>query len=170
MIACATCVVSSSPGAGIAHFAGSTQAVTSSAVSLTADVSGVLPVANGGCGAPTAWTPVDASGASLTFTGASGLYVVCYKVVYFTFALTYPTTANTSFAKIGGLPTASISSGPGNPIGGSLGYDSALTTSVFLVGPQGATSFAMYTNGSSAIQNVTFTGATLQGFGNYFTP
>jgi len=31
-IACATCVTSSSPGAGIAHFAGSTQAVTSSAV------------------------------------------------------------------------------------------------------------------------------------------
>ena len=31
-IACATCVTASSPGAGIAHFAGSTQAVTSSAV------------------------------------------------------------------------------------------------------------------------------------------
>jgi hypothetical protein len=31
-IACATCVVASSPGAGVAHFAGSTQTVTSSAV------------------------------------------------------------------------------------------------------------------------------------------
>lgn len=31
-IACATCVVASSPGAGLAHFAGSTQTVTSSAV------------------------------------------------------------------------------------------------------------------------------------------
>jgi hypothetical protein len=49
-IACATCVSASSPGAGIAHFAGSTQAVTSSPVSLTADVSGLLPVANGGTG------------------------------------------------------------------------------------------------------------------------
>lgn len=47
-IACATCVVSSSPGAGIAHFAGSTQSVTSSAVSLTADVTGVLAETNGG--------------------------------------------------------------------------------------------------------------------------
>lgn len=47
-IACATCVVASSPGAGIAHFAGSTQTITSSAVSLTADVSGILPIANGG--------------------------------------------------------------------------------------------------------------------------
>ena len=45
-LTCATCVVASSPGVGIAHFAGSTQTVTSSAVSLTADVSGNLPVGN----------------------------------------------------------------------------------------------------------------------------
>jgi hypothetical protein len=45
-IACPTCVDASSPGAGVAHFAGSTQAVTSSPVSLTADVSGNLPVGN----------------------------------------------------------------------------------------------------------------------------
>ena len=47
----ANVVKASSPGAGIAHFAGSTQTVTSSAVSLTADVSGVLPLANGGTNA-----------------------------------------------------------------------------------------------------------------------
>lgn len=42
----ANVVNASAPGAGIAHFAGSTQTVTSSAVSLTADVTGVLPAAN----------------------------------------------------------------------------------------------------------------------------
>jgi hypothetical protein len=42
-IACATCVVASAPGAGIAHFAGSTQTVTSSPVNLASDVSGLLP-------------------------------------------------------------------------------------------------------------------------------
>jgi hypothetical protein len=36
-IACATCVVASSPGAGVAHFAGSTQTVTSSTIA-TADI------------------------------------------------------------------------------------------------------------------------------------
>lgn len=57
-IACATCVIASSPGAGVAHFAGSTQTVTSSSVvnadiaaatiDLTAKVTGLLPSANGG--------------------------------------------------------------------------------------------------------------------------
>lgn len=43
-IGCATCVVASSPGVGLAHFAGSTQTVTSTAVALGgADVSGTLP-------------------------------------------------------------------------------------------------------------------------------
>jgi hypothetical protein len=41
-IACASCVTASSPGAGIAHFAGSTQAVTSSAVT-SADTTGTFP-------------------------------------------------------------------------------------------------------------------------------
>lgn len=57
-IACATCVVASSPGVGIAHFAGSTQTVTSSlivnaditasTIDLTTKVTGILPGANGG--------------------------------------------------------------------------------------------------------------------------
>lgn len=59
-LTCTTCVTSSSPGAGLAHFAGSTQAVTSSAVvnaditnatiDLTTKVTGILPIANGGTG------------------------------------------------------------------------------------------------------------------------
>jgi len=45
----ANAVLAVSPGVGIAHFAGSTQTVTSSAVALGgADVSGVLPGAKGG--------------------------------------------------------------------------------------------------------------------------
>lgn len=85
-ISCPTCVTASSPGAGIAHFAGATQAVTSSqiinadvsasagivysklsltnsivnadivntTIDLTAKVTGVLPIANGGTNLNTA--------------------------------------------------------------------------------------------------------------------
>ena len=55
-VSCSTCVVSSSPGVGVAHFAGSTQTVTSSTIvnadianstiDLTAKVTGLLPSAN----------------------------------------------------------------------------------------------------------------------------
>jgi hypothetical protein len=45
-VGCSTCVVASSPGTGIAHFAGSTQSVTSSAVDLSgADATGILAAA-----------------------------------------------------------------------------------------------------------------------------
>ncbi len=47
-IACATCTTASSPGAGIGHFAGSTQALTSSAVNLASEVTGQLPIGSVG--------------------------------------------------------------------------------------------------------------------------
>lgn len=71
-LTCATCVTSSSPGAGIAHFAGSTQAVTSSAVSLTADVSGILQVANGGTNAGSAGITAFNNITGYTASGATG--------------------------------------------------------------------------------------------------
>lgn len=59
-ISCPTCVTASSPSAGIAHFAGATQAVTSSqivnadiangTIDLTAKVTGALSPGNGGTG------------------------------------------------------------------------------------------------------------------------
>lgn len=59
-LSCATCVVATAPGVGVAHFAGSTQTVTSSlivnaditnaTIDLTTKVTGILLGANGGTG------------------------------------------------------------------------------------------------------------------------
>lgn len=67
-ITCATCVVASAPGAGIAHFAGSTQTVTSSLVALASDVSGQLPIGNVGSSGLS-----GSGGVSIASTGAISL-------------------------------------------------------------------------------------------------
>lgn len=66
-------VTAVSPGSGIAHFAGSTQAVTSSAVSLTADVSGTLPLANGGTNGTDA-----ADNGGIIWSNASGYKILAH--------------------------------------------------------------------------------------------
>jgi hypothetical protein len=61
-LTCTTCVTASSPGAGIAHFAGSTQAVTSSAVNLAnGDVTGQLPITKVGSAGLSGTAPLSAA-------------------------------------------------------------------------------------------------------------
>lgn len=54
--------------------------------------------------APTPWTPTDASGASLTFTGVSAEFCVVGNIVLTSAKLTYPSTTSGVAAIIGGLP------------------------------------------------------------------
>lgn len=63
-VSCATCVVASSPSVGLAHFAGSTQTVTSSAVNLAgADVTGQLPIGSVGSAGLSGTSPITISAA-----------------------------------------------------------------------------------------------------------
>lgn len=50
------------------------------------------------------WTPIDSSGAGLSFSGASGTYAQIGKFIFVTCTFTYPVTADATGAKIGGLP------------------------------------------------------------------
>ena len=50
------------------------------------------------------WTPVDASGAGLTFSTATGNYTKIGRVVTGSFRASYPTTASAAQIVIGGLP------------------------------------------------------------------
>jgi hypothetical protein len=94
-----TIVTASSPGAGIAHFPGSTQSVTSSPVSLTADVSGVLPALNGG-GMVMLEAHTASSSATLDFTTCiqSG-----YDDYQFRFTSIIPGTTGQDFQLLGSV-------------------------------------------------------------------
>jgi len=50
------------------------------------------------------WTPVDSSGAGLTFSGASGTYTKIGRQVTVNGQLTFPSNASTANISIGGLP------------------------------------------------------------------
>lgn len=52
----------------------------------------------------TSWTPIDVSGAGLTFTNANGYYELVGNTVYLQGSVTYPSTASGASAIIGGLP------------------------------------------------------------------
>lgn len=107
------------------------------------------------------WTPSDQSGAGLTFTGVNvsstrlGNLVFCYG------RLTYPTTADTSSASIGGLPVTSANQNY------ALGVGSMVETNVLTFPPVpqvqvNSTKFNI-SNGFSgaAVTNVQLSGATI---------
>jgi len=58
------------------------------------------------------WTPVDASAGSLSFTSVNATYVKIGKTVFIAGTLTYPSTADTNQARIGGLPFTSETTSP----------------------------------------------------------
>jgi hypothetical protein len=82
-LTCATCVVASSPGAGIARFAGSTQTVTSAELSgdVTTSGSNVTTVANV---AGTAAATVKIRDFGTTFGDTAGSALTSGSIVYFT--------------------------------------------------------------------------------------
>lgn len=104
------------------------------------------------------WTPTDASGAGLTFTGVSGNYVKIGRLVFVTAQLTYPTTASGSSAAI----TQPFASPPINQLL-SLAVVGAVAVDIMNVSGAGfnpllATSFAPVTNGTLSGKTIVFSG------------
>jgi hypothetical protein len=105
------------------------------------------------------WTPVDNSGASLTFTSVAANYTRIGRIVIATCTLIYPSTVSGSSASIGGLPYTISNT---YEAGGVITYSTAATLSRCL--PVGTTkTFNLYTAAGAPITNATLTLST-----NYF--
>lgn len=109
------------------------------------------------------WTPNDASGAGLTFTGVSGTYVKIGKVVYLTWELRYPSTANASLAAIGGFPFTTGKSG-----GFALGLISAAIPMYIYVPSANTQMQPIKQAGGANMTNTDLSLAFLWGSGFYF--
>ena len=115
---------------------------------------------------PTAWTPVDSSGAGLTFTSASGQYVQIGKIIFYTFQLAYPATGSGANALIGGLPQTSANTSGANNVPGCLQTNGAIAAEA-LVGQNVATITPQIAATAVQFTNTQLSGLFLRGSGWY---
>jgi hypothetical protein len=100
------------------------------------------------------WTPTDASGASLSFSGATGTYTKIGKFVYAACSLTYPSTASGSSALIGSLPFTVNSSNNGIAGVSYTTYGTAMTNYV----GTGSTALNLAVFGGTLVTNANMSG------------
>ena len=113
------------------------------------------------------WTPVDGSGASLSFTSASGVYTKVGRQVTVFFTLVYPTTANANAARIGGLPFTAANSTNGFNSGAFNVNNSGQVVQPSIVANDVLFAALLTATGTSAT-NAQLTGASLRGGFSYF--
>jgi hypothetical protein len=90
------------------------------------------------------WTPIDASGAGLTFTGIHASYVKVGKLVTVIYNFSFPSTANSNNTSIGGLPFTITDLL--NPV--NIMFNSSTSTVMVEYGPGNGTAIYFYTTPS----------------------
>ena len=118
----------------------------------------------GGTTTPVAWTPIDSSGAALTFTSPVGTYTRLGKMIFWNCALLYPVTADGSNSLIGGLPFT-IPAGTQNRGGLTVLTDATTTTMAMQV--DGTTTIRPYKNGLVRAINSDLSNKTLYLSGSF---
>ena len=111
------------------------------------------------------WTPTDASGASLTFTSATGRYTRVGNVVFLFGFVQYPVTASGANASIGGLPFTVNSNS--SALQGAVTYSQVATVRSIGVNPS-TTNTTVYTFAGVAVTNATLSGTVLYFNSTYF--
>jgi len=123
--------------------------------------------------APTTWTATDGSGAGLTFTvNAETRYVKSGKFCILSFMIQWPSTSDTNFAQINGIPAACTAhSGTYNwvPGGAALTGLSSIGSGIAWVALQaGGTSLFFFGNGNQ-MTNANMSGGIVRGTITYIT-
>jgi Pectate lyase superfamily protein len=118
------------------------------------------------------WTPIDSSGAGLTFGTAVGRYTKIGRVVNWQMFVSYPVTASGASAVIGGLPIA-VSAGV-STVGRSGAVLNATNAAIdvgILQGITSATALDFYNriNAGTPITNVNLSGKYIYASGQYMT-
>lgn len=110
------------------------------------------------------WTPIDASGAGLTFTAPEGYYQRIANMIFFHGHVIYPTTANGSTALIGGLPFT-IFNATSTRSGAMLNvHDSPATGLLLMIG---TTTLRFQNGGFTNATNANMSGKTIYFSGFY---
>ena len=113
------------------------------------------------------WTPVDGSGAGLTYSAATGYYTKIGRIVTVVFNVVYPSTANASAARIGGLPftAANTANGLSN---GCFNVNTSTQISQPSIVANDTKFAALITNAGISSTNANLSLATMQGGLTYF--
>jgi hypothetical protein len=80
------------------------------------------------------WTPIDASGAALPLSTATGYYTRIGRVVYWQAVIVYPETADVSTVKIAGLPYTNADDGSKGRAGAYISTTDSTATGVLRIG------------------------------------
>ena len=108
------------------------------------------------------WTPSDLSGAGLSFTTSGTRYTKTGNLIALAAQVTWPVTADTSAAVIGGIPYA----GASGVFGGlSVGYTTLGSIPLLMVGGGGV---AFYNSSGVALTNAQLSGKGFIFSGSYF--
>lgn len=115
------------------------------------------------------WTPIDSSGAGLSFTSVLGYYTRIGRQVFCHYTLVYPATANGSTATIGGLPFT-VANNSAARAGGNCTIN-VTTPSIYIqpiASANGTTFVWILVYSASAATNAQMTGSTQYGSCVYF--
>jgi hypothetical protein len=116
------------------------------------------------------FTPIDSSGAGLTFSTAAGTYTKIGRQVIVYYNVTFPSTASTALITIGGLPFAAATSpSVANPGSGSITFQtSSISNASFAIAPTAST-ITVFTLAGTAVTNVSASTFTIRASFHYIT-